>query len=116
MIRFIEHLQIVTTCNYISVANSHTLQFTTAIIKPSESSATSLVDVHLLQGSRPRKLAAMSHQPSTILTAVPRLSDPRYAASARTAQWTLLPIALLLLQACLFRPLPNNSHFYTAVT
>jgi hypothetical protein len=33
---FIEHLQILTTCNYKAIANSHTLQFTTAHIKSSQ--------------------------------------------------------------------------------
>jgi hypothetical protein len=37
-------------------------------------------------------------------------ADPRYIASTRTAQRTLLPTALLLLRACLLRPLPNNGH------
>jgi hypothetical protein len=37
VIGFIEHLQIVTTSNYSAVANSHTLQFTTARTKSSHS-------------------------------------------------------------------------------
>jgi hypothetical protein len=40
---FIEHLQIVTTSNYSAIANSHTLQFTKARIKSSES-AVSMTD------------------------------------------------------------------------
>jgi hypothetical protein len=35
---FIDHSQMVTTCNYSSITNSHALQFTTARTKPSHSS------------------------------------------------------------------------------
>jgi hypothetical protein len=42
---FIEHLQIVTTNNYSAIANSHTLQFTTARINSSQSAVSSLVVV-----------------------------------------------------------------------
>jgi hypothetical protein len=34
VIEFIDYLQIVTTSNYSAIANSHTLQFTTAHTKP----------------------------------------------------------------------------------
>jgi hypothetical protein len=40
---FIEHLQIVTTRNYSSIANSHTLQFITAHTKSSQSAVSSPV-------------------------------------------------------------------------
>jgi hypothetical protein len=40
VIGFIEHLQIVTTSNYCAIANSHTLQFTTARTKPSQSAVS----------------------------------------------------------------------------
>jgi hypothetical protein len=69
---FTEHLQIVTTSNYSAIANSHALQFTTAYTKSSQS-VSSPVDVFLLPGSRPRRLAAISHQPPSLLTAVSRL-------------------------------------------
>jgi hypothetical protein len=42
-IGFIDHLQIVTTSNYNTVANSHTLQFTTARTKSSQPAAFSPV-------------------------------------------------------------------------
>jgi hypothetical protein len=41
--RIFENLQIVTTSNYSATANSHTLQFTTACIKSSQSAVSSLV-------------------------------------------------------------------------
>jgi hypothetical protein len=37
VIRFIEYFQIVTTSNYGAIANSHTLEFTTAHTKSSQS-------------------------------------------------------------------------------
>jgi hypothetical protein len=42
-IGFIEHLQMVTTTNYSVNANSHTLQFTMACTKSSQSAVSSLV-------------------------------------------------------------------------
>jgi hypothetical protein len=43
VIGFIEHLQIVTTSNDSAIANSHTLQFTTAHTKSSHSAVSSPV-------------------------------------------------------------------------
>jgi hypothetical protein len=43
VIGFILHLQIVTTSNYSVIANSYTLQFTTACTKSSESAVSSPV-------------------------------------------------------------------------
>jgi hypothetical protein len=43
LIGFVEHLQIITTSNYSAVANSHTLQFTTACTKSSQSDVSSPV-------------------------------------------------------------------------
>jgi hypothetical protein len=40
---FTDHLEIITTSNYSAIANSHTLQFTTACTKPSECAASSPV-------------------------------------------------------------------------
>jgi hypothetical protein len=40
---FIEHLEIVTKSNYSTIANSHTLQFTTARTMSSQSAVSSLV-------------------------------------------------------------------------
>jgi hypothetical protein len=40
---FIEHLHVVTTCNYSAIVNSHTLQFTTARTKSSHSAVSSPV-------------------------------------------------------------------------
>jgi hypothetical protein len=42
-IGFIVHVQFVTTSNYSAIANSHTLQFTTAHNKSSQSAVSSLV-------------------------------------------------------------------------
>jgi hypothetical protein len=60
----------VTTSNYSPIANSHNLQFTTARTMSSQSAVSSPVDFPLLPGSRPRRLAAISHQPPTLLAAV----------------------------------------------
>jgi hypothetical protein len=68
-------LQNVTTNNYSSIANSHTLQFTAARTEFSQSAVSSPVDVPLLPGSRPRKLAAISHQSPALPTAVSALSS-----------------------------------------
>jgi hypothetical protein len=43
VIGFIEHLQNVTTSIYSNVTNSHTLQFSTARIKSSQSAVSSLL-------------------------------------------------------------------------
>jgi hypothetical protein len=42
VIGFIEHLQVVTTSNYSTIANLHTLKFTTARTKSSQSAVQSL--------------------------------------------------------------------------
>jgi hypothetical protein len=39
------------------------------------------------------------------------VAGPRHTDSARTAQRTPIPTALLLLRACLLRPLPNNGSY-----
>jgi hypothetical protein len=72
---FIEHLQNVTINNSSAVANSHTLQFTTARTKSYQSAVSSPMDAALLPDSRPRRLAAILHQPPTLPTAVSRLSS-----------------------------------------
>jgi hypothetical protein len=99
VIGFIEHLQIVITSNYSATDNSHTLQFTTARTESSQS-AVFTSGRSPAPGSRPRRLAAVSRLSSNG-------SGPRYIASARTAQRTPLPTALLL-RSCRLRPLPNN--------
>jgi hypothetical protein len=43
VIGFTDHLQIVTTSNYSTITNSHTLQFTTAHTKSSQSAVSSPV-------------------------------------------------------------------------
>jgi hypothetical protein len=43
VIGFIEHLQIVTTCNYSVVARSHIMQFTTARTESSQCAVSSPV-------------------------------------------------------------------------
>jgi hypothetical protein len=43
IIGFTEHLQIVTTSNYSAIANSHTLQLTSACTKSSQSTVSSPV-------------------------------------------------------------------------
>jgi hypothetical protein len=81
---YIDHLQIVTTSNYSAITNSQTLQFTTAHTKSTQfdvsspvAAVASLASVFksLLTGDclTPR-LAAISHQPLTLLTAVSRFS------------------------------------------
>jgi hypothetical protein len=40
MIGFIEHLYIVSTSNYSTIANSHTMQFTTARTESSQSAVS----------------------------------------------------------------------------
>jgi hypothetical protein len=45
VIRFIEHLQIVTTSNYSAIVNSHKQQFTAARTKSSHSGMSSAVVV-----------------------------------------------------------------------
>jgi hypothetical protein len=45
VIGFIDHLQIITTSNYSAIANSHTLQFTTAHIKAFQFAVSSPVVV-----------------------------------------------------------------------
>jgi hypothetical protein len=45
VIRFIEHLKIITTSNYRANANSHVLQFITARTKSAQSAASSPVVV-----------------------------------------------------------------------
>jgi hypothetical protein len=64
-----------TTNNYSVIANSHILQFTTARTKSSQCAVFLPLDAPLLPWSRPRRLAASSHQPPTLLTAVSRLSS-----------------------------------------
>jgi hypothetical protein len=59
--------------NYSALTSSHTLQFTTARTKSFQSSLSSPVDVPLLPGSHPCRLAAISHQPPTLLTSISRL-------------------------------------------
>jgi hypothetical protein len=68
----IENLPNVTTSNYSATGKLHTLQSTTACTKSSQYVVSSQVDVPLLPGLRPRRLAAISHQPPTLLTAVSR--------------------------------------------
>jgi hypothetical protein len=43
VVGFIEHLQIITTNNYSAVTNSHTIQFTMACTKSSQSAVSSPV-------------------------------------------------------------------------
>jgi hypothetical protein len=58
VIGFIVHLQIVTTSNYSTIANSHTQQFTTAHTKSSHSAVSSPVV---------RKMASNATDPSTFM-------------------------------------------------
>jgi hypothetical protein len=41
VIEFIDHLQVITTSNYSAITNSHSLQFTTACTKSSQSAGSS---------------------------------------------------------------------------
>jgi hypothetical protein len=54
-----------------------------------------VVDVPLLRGTRPRRLAAITYQSPTLLTAVIE-AGPRYIAPARIAQKTCLPLLRFL--------------------
>jgi hypothetical protein len=45
VIGFVDHLEIVTTSNYRTITNSHTLQFTTACTKSSQTAVFSPVVV-----------------------------------------------------------------------
>jgi hypothetical protein len=69
---FIELLQIVTTSN-IALWLIHTLCSSLRHVLNILSSVSSPMDVPLLPGSRPRRLAANSHQLPTLLIAVLRL-------------------------------------------
>jgi hypothetical protein len=113
VIGFTELLQNVTTSNYSAIANSHTLHFTVADTNSSQSAVSSPVDTPLLPGSPPRRLAVISHQPPTRITAVSRLlilpTRPRYIVLVRTAQTTLLLTVTPLLRVT--QPLPSNSCF-----
>jgi hypothetical protein len=60
---FTEHLQMVTTSNYSAIADSHTLQFTTAHTKPSQFVFTSrllVTDPNNVLCLRPYRLAIVS--------------------------------------------------------
>jgi hypothetical protein len=78
---FIEHLQIINTSNYTAIANSHTLQFTTASTTSSQSAVSPPVDIPLLPVSCPHRLATISNQPPTILTST---DSPCYIVSTWT--------------------------------
>jgi hypothetical protein len=67
VIRFIEHFN-VTTSKCSAIVNSHPPQFTARRTTSSQSAVSSPVDVPLLPGSRPRRLATISHQPPTFIT------------------------------------------------
>jgi hypothetical protein len=70
VIRFIEHLQTVTTVLLLIHTFCSSLQHVLSLL----SLLSSPVDVPLLLGSCPSRLVAISHQPPTLLTAVSRLS------------------------------------------
>jgi hypothetical protein len=93
--------------NYSTIANSHTPQFTTACTKSSQSAVSSPVDVPLFPGSHPRRLAAISHQPPTLLIAISWLSH--YIALAWTTQKTPFPTVTTLLRVT--QLLPSNDCF-----
>jgi hypothetical protein len=84
VIGFIEHLQIVTTSNYSGIVNSHALQFTAARSKSSQSAVSSPVDIPLLLGSHFHRLAAISHQPRTLLSTISRLPSLLSLGTDRT--------------------------------
>jgi hypothetical protein len=113
VIGFIDHLQIVTTSNYCTIANLNTLQFTTAC---TESSVCFIFTGRRspapgLTSSLP---LAISHQPPTLLTALSSLwtllrAGTRYIASTRLSQRTPLPTVTPLLRVT--QPLPSNGCF-----
>jgi hypothetical protein len=65
------------------------------------------MDVPLPPGSRPRKLAAISHQPPTFLTAVSRLSLDLLASPVRPVKSSKLLLALASPVVLIFRPLDH---------
>jgi hypothetical protein len=106
VIGFTEHLQIITTSNYSAFVNSHTLQFTTERIKSSQSAVSSLAvtwqrlqtpqlsQLHcscpywLVTVSQPTpRLAAISHQLPTLLTATQRLLVIAAAPHSIASEW-----------------------------
>jgi hypothetical protein len=113
LIRFIEHLQNVTTDNYIAIAHSNTLLFTRGRTKSSRSAVSTPVVAWW-------RTSTMSS--ASVLTFLPAGDCPttnslRQLSSARTAQKTQFPTAvhLLLIGECrkhyssvVCRPLRSN--------
>jgi hypothetical protein len=93
VIGFIEHLQIVTTCNYSAIPNSHNLRFTTALTNSSRPAVSSPVDV---RSPAPEITSLPTDDPLTNLLLFYLTSQdsplmaagPRCIASARIAQRT----------------------------
>jgi hypothetical protein len=85
VVGFIEHLEIVTTSNYSAIANSHTLQFTTARTKPSQS----VLSLPVVAWWRIQQCPLIPCSRTYRLATVPHLTHcfncPAYNLSARTA-------------------------------
>jgi hypothetical protein len=102
-IGFIELLQILTTSNYSSIANSHTLQFTTAHSEDFSISSifTSRCLVTDSNNGRSPSSGFPKYPPASSTATVDWLTVslficPAYNTSARIAQKTTLPAVLLL--------------------
>jgi hypothetical protein len=123
VIRFIEHLQIVTTSNYRAVANSHTLQFITAHIKSSQPAVSSSVlcfHAHVPTGwwlvlqlthcsNWLTPITSTSYSFHCCSRLLSNDSCPSYIALACMVQRIPLLTACLVLCVCLLWPLPSNS-------
>jgi hypothetical protein len=100
IIGFIEHLQIRTGSKCSAIRNSHTLQFTTACTKSSQTAVSSLISsAFVLTFTTNFLLFWLPSQYSTQLSSHDLVitATPNCIASAQTAQKTLFPTVLLLL-------------------
>jgi hypothetical protein len=87
VIGFIEHLQIVTTRNYSAIANSHTLQFTTARTKPSQSAMSPLLPCSCSCRLATVPQLLQNQSPSYFMTG----GLPPISSSWRQAPWPASP-------------------------
>jgi hypothetical protein len=88
------------------------------------SGCLSTADVHLFPSSRPRRLAAISHQSSILLTSLDPLDcpwSPLFRLSTDRTEKRIQPLFCCFVHACCYAhltypgPLPSNGHVYTVV-